>query len=94
MALSSGDVPDMYTCIGWNPDPTERARATAYRAIRNEVACQVGEAKRLPVLIIDVAQLPRHYVLEDLQLSDPFFDSPCAHLWSDCLPGETTDVVG
>ena len=50
----------------------ERSRATAYRAIRNEVTRLVTEAKQLPVLIVDEAQHLRNDVLEDLRLLTNF----------------------
>ena len=52
--------------------PTERSRATAYRAIRNEISRLVTEAKQLPVLIVDEAQHLRNDVLEDLRLLTNF----------------------
>ena len=52
--------------------PEERSRATAYRAIRNEVTRLVQEAKQLPVLIVDEAQHLRNDVLEDLRLLTNF----------------------
>ena len=52
--------------------PTERSRATAYRAIREEITPRVGEAKPLPVLVIDEAQHLRNDVLEDLRLLTHF----------------------
>ena len=59
----------MYKAIAWELGlPTERSRATAYRAIRNAVSRLVQEAKQLPVLIVDEAQHLRNDVLEDLRL--------------------------
>ena len=52
--------------------PEERSRATAYRAIRNEVTRLVQEAKQLPVVIVDEAQHLRNDVLEDLRLLTNF----------------------
>ena len=47
----------MYKAIAWELGlPTERSRTTAYRAIREEITRLVGEAKQLPVLVIDEAQ--------------------------------------
>ena len=46
--------------------------ATAYRAIRAEITRLVGEAKQLPVLVIDEAQHLRNDVLEDLRLLTNF----------------------
>ena len=57
VALTTGNVLDMYKCIGWQLGlPTERSRATAYRAIQSEITRLVTEAKQLPVLIVDEAQ--------------------------------------
>ena len=73
VALTTGNVLDMYKCIGWELGlPTERSRATAYRAIRNEITRLVQEAKQLPVLVIDEAQHLRNDVLEDLRLLTNF----------------------
>ena len=69
VSLSTGNVLDMYKAISWELGlPTERSRATAYRAIRNEISRLVQEAKQLPVVIIDEAQHLRNDVLEDLRL--------------------------
>jgi general secretion pathway protein A len=69
VSLTTGNVLDMYKAIAWELGlPTERSRATAYRAIRNEVSRLVQEAKQLPVLIVDEAQHLRNDVLEDLRL--------------------------
>ena len=63
----------MYKSIAWELRlPEERSRATAYRAIRNEVTRLVQEAKQLPVLIVDEAQHLRNDVLEDLRLLTNF----------------------
>ena len=63
----------MYKSIAWELGlPTERSRATAYRAIRNEISRLVKEAKLLPVLIVDEAQHLRNDVLEDLRLLTNF----------------------
>ena len=73
VSLTTGNVLDMYKSIGWELGlPTERSRATAYRAIRNEVSRLVKEAKQLPVLIVDEAQHLRNDVLEDLRLLTNF----------------------
>lgn len=69
VSLSTGNVLDMYKTIAWELGlPTERSRATAYRAIRDEITRLVHEAKQLPVLIVDEAQHLRNDVLEDLRL--------------------------
>ena len=59
----------MYKSIAWELGlPTERSRATAYRAIRAEITRLVQESKLLPVLIVDEAQFLRNDVLDDLRL--------------------------
>ena len=66
VSLTTGNVLDMYKSIAWELAlPTERSRATAYRAIRTEITRLVCEAKQLPVLVIDEAQHLRNDVLED-----------------------------
>ena len=73
VALTTGNVLDMYKCIGWQLGlPTERSRATAYRAIQSEITRLVTEAKQLPVLVIDEAQHLRNDVLDDLRLLTNF----------------------
>ena len=62
VSLTTGNVLDMYKSIGWELGlPTERSRATAYRAIRNEISRLVDEAQHL-----------RNDVLEDLRLLTNF----------------------
>jgi len=69
VTLTTGNVLDMYKSIAWELGlPTERSRATAWRAIRTEVSRLVQEAKQLPILIVDEAQHLRNDVLEDLRL--------------------------
>ena len=69
VSLTTGNVLDMYKSIAWELGlPTERSRATAYRAIRAEITRRVCEAKQLPVLVIDEAQHLRNDVLEDIRL--------------------------
>ena len=69
VSLTTGNVLDMYKSIAWQLGlPTERSRATAYRAIRAEVTRLVQESKLLPVLIVDEAQFLRNDVLDDLRL--------------------------
>ena len=69
VSLTTGNVLDMDKSIAWELGlPTERSRATAYRAIRAEITRLAGEAKQLPVLVIDEAQHLRNDVLEDLRL--------------------------
>jgi type II secretory pathway predicted ATPase ExeA len=54
--LSTGNVLDMYKCIAWELGlPTERNRASASKAIRDEVTRLVTEAKQQPVLVVDEA---------------------------------------
>ena len=73
VSLTTGNVLDMYKSIAWELGlPTERSRATAYRAIRAEITRRVCEAKQLPVLVIDEAQHLRNDVLEDLRLLTNF----------------------
>ena len=73
VSLTTGNVLDMYKSIAWELGlPTERSRATAYRAIRTEITRLVQEAKQLPVLIIDEAHNLRNDVLEDLRLLTNF----------------------
>ena len=73
VSLTTGNVLDMYKAIAWELGlPTERSRATAYRAIREEITRLVCEAKQLPVLVIDEAQHLRNDVLEDLRLLTNF----------------------
>jgi general secretion pathway protein A len=67
--LSTGNVLDMYKAIAWQLGlPIERSRATAYRAIHNEVSRLTLETKIHPVLVVDEAQHLRNEVLEDLRL--------------------------
>jgi len=69
VTLSTGNVMDMYKQIAWALGlPTERNRAGAARAIREEVTRLVTEAKQQPVLVVDEAQHLRNDVLEDLRL--------------------------
>ena len=73
LSLTTGNVLDMDKAIAWELGlPTERSRATAYRAIGEEITPRVGEAKPLPVLVIDEAQHLRNDVLEDLRLLTHF----------------------
>ena len=73
VSLTTGNVLDMYKSIAWELGlPTERSRATAYRAIRAEITQRVCEAKQLPILVIDEAQHLRNDVLEDLRLLTNF----------------------
>ena len=73
LSLTTGNVLDMDKAIAWVLGlPTERSRATAYRAIGEEITPRVGEAKPLPVLVIDEAQHLRNDVLEDLRLLTHF----------------------
>lgn len=67
--LSTGNVMDMYKSVAWDLGlPTERSRASAFRAIRAEVSRLLLEGKQQPLLIIDEAHHLRNDVLEDLRL--------------------------
>ncbi len=69
VALSTGNVMDMYKSIAWELGlPAERNRAGAFRAIRTEVSRLLLEGKQRPVVIIDEAHHLRNEVLEDLRL--------------------------
>ena len=73
VALSTGSVLDTYQAIAWQLGlATVRTRAAAYRAIRTEISRLAGEAKQLPVLVIDEAHHLRNDVLEDLRLLTNF----------------------
>nr|VFK62708.1 MAG: AAA domain-containing protein [Candidatus Kentron sp. TUN]VFK71964.1 MAG: AAA domain-containing protein [Candidatus Kentron sp. TUN] len=59
----------MYKSIGWELGlPTERNRASAFRAIRTEITRLTLETGQRPVLIIDEAHHLRNEILEDLRL--------------------------
>jgi len=67
--LSTGNVMDMYKCIGWELGLSiERNRAAAFRQIREAVTEFLVQGKQQPVLIVDEAQHLRPEVLEDLRL--------------------------
>jgi type II secretory pathway predicted ATPase ExeA len=69
VALSTGNVMDMYKSIAWELGlPTERNRAAAFRQIRTEVSRLLLEGKQRPVVVIDEAHHLRNEVLEDLRL--------------------------
>ncbi len=69
VTLSTGNVMDMYKQIAWALGlPTERNRAGASKAIREEITRLVTEAKQQPVLVVDEAHHLRNDVLEDLRL--------------------------
>lgn len=71
--LSTGNVMDMYKAITWQLGlPVERNRASAYRAIHNEVCRLAVECRIHPVLVVDEAQHLRNDVLEDLRLLTNF----------------------
>ena len=73
VSLSTGNVMDMYKCIGWELGlPPEHYRASAYRAIQAEITRLACEARRQPVLIVDEAHHLRNDVLEDLRLLTNF----------------------
>ena len=49
VSLTTGNVLDMYKSIAWEMGlPTERSRATAYRAIRTEITRLVGRGQAAP----------------------------------------------
>ena len=49
VSLTTGNVLDMYKAIAWELGlPTQRSRATAYRAIQAETTRLVCEAKQAP----------------------------------------------
>ena len=63
----------MYQTLAWELGlQPERSRASAYRALREEIARLASEARQLPVLIIDEAHNLRNDVLEDLRLLTSF----------------------
>jgi len=67
--LTTGNVMDMYKCIAWELGlPTERNRASAFRAISAEVSRLLLESKQRPVVIVDEVHHLRNEVLEDLRL--------------------------
>ena len=69
VALSTGNVMDLYKTIAWEMGlPTERSRAALYRQIRTEVNRLCTEARCRPVLVVDEAHNLRSDVLEDLRL--------------------------
>jgi type II secretory pathway predicted ATPase ExeA len=69
VALSTGNVIDMYKTIAWELGvPSERNRAGLYRQIRGEVSRLCAEARCRPILVIDEAHHLRSDVLEDLRL--------------------------
>ena len=73
VSLTTGNVLDIYKSIARELGlAEERSRATAYRAIRNEVTRLVQESTQLPVLIVDEAQHLRNDVLEYLRLLTNF----------------------
>ncbi len=66
--LTTGTVIDTYQAIGWALGlETPRYRAPACQQIRREVE-RLGEAGKLPLLIIDEAHYLRHEVLDELRL--------------------------
>ena len=69
VTLSTGHVLDMYKSIAWELGlPTERNRASAYRAIHSEITRLSLEARQRVGLIVDEAHPLRNDVLEDLRL--------------------------
>lgn len=73
VALSTGNVMDLYKMIAWELGlPTERSRAALYSCIRTEITRLCHESKIRPVLIIDEAHRLRSDVLEELRLLTNF----------------------
>jgi len=69
VALSTGNVMDLYKTISWEMGlPVERSRAALYRQIRSEVSRLCLESRCKPVLLVDEAHHLRPDVLEDLRL--------------------------
>ena len=68
MRLTTGTVIDTYQAVGWALGlETPRYRAPACQLIRHEIE-RLGEAGKLPLLIIDEAHYLRHDVLDELRL--------------------------
>lgn len=71
--LTTGNVLDMYKVIAHAMGiPEQRNRASAFRAIREQVTRLVQEGRQLPILVIDEAHHLRNEVLEDLRLLTNF----------------------
>lgn len=69
VSLTTCNTMDMYKQVAWHLGlPTERNRASAFRAIRAEVSRLLLEGKQQPLLIVDEAHHLRNDVLEDLRL--------------------------
>lgn len=69
VALSTGNVMDLYKTISWEMGlAVERSRAALYRQIRVEVTRLVQETRTRPILVVDEAHHLRPDVLEDLRL--------------------------
>jgi len=69
VSLTTGHIMDMYKALAWELGlAAERYRASAFRAIREEITRLTRECKQAPVLIIDEAHHLRNEVLEDLRL--------------------------
>ena len=69
VALSTGNVMDLYKTISWEMGLTvERSRAALYRQIRSEVTRLCLETRCRPILVVDEAHHLRPDVLEDLRL--------------------------
>ena len=66
--LTTGTVIDTYQAVGWALGlETPRYRAPACQLVRREIE-RLGEAGKLPLLIIDEAHYLRHEVLDELRL--------------------------
>ena len=69
VALSTGNVMDLYKTISWEMGlAVERSRAALYRQINSEVSRRCTDARIRPVLVVDEAHHLRADVLEDLRL--------------------------
>lgn len=69
VALSTGNVMDLYKMIAWELGlPTERSRAALHSCIRTEVTRLCHESKVRPLLIVDEAHHLRSEILEELRL--------------------------
>ena len=69
VALSTGNVMDLYKTISWEMGlAVERSRAALYRQIKTEVSRLCPDARIRPILVVDEAHHLRAEVLEDLRL--------------------------
>jgi hypothetical protein len=83
LPLSTGNVMDMYKSIAWELGlPTERNRATCFRALQTEISRLVLEAKQRPVVIVDEAHHLRNDVLERSRTTAPGAASLARAFWA------------